>query len=109
MKKMPQHFPEINRPNRTAMFSETAGNLLKFLLETLFLYTVPFVILGKVSSTQKEIVPKMLMESCSSKNALYIAKRIVAGYTNFDKPLTQLYLIWISLLRLISKKLILGY
>lgn len=78
MKKMPQHFPEIHRPNRTAMFSETAGNLLKFLLETLFLYTVPFVILGKVSSTQKEIVPKMLMESCSSKNALYIAKRIVA-------------------------------
>ena len=31
------------------------------------------------------------------------------GYTNFDKPLTQLYPIWISLLRLISKKLILGY
>ena len=80
------------------MFSWTVANLLIFLFETLFLYTVLLVILEKVSSTQKEIGTKMLNVNFS-KNALCIAKRIEklqltdqTGYTIFDNPLIQLSL-----------------
>ena len=103
MMNMLQDFSEIYRPDRTAMFSEIVGNLFTFLFETLFLYNVPVVILGKVSSTQKEIVPKMLNVNIS-KNALYIAKWVrklqlidETGYTIFDKPLIQLNTTWLSL------------
>ena len=56
-----------------AMISEFFGNLVTFSLETLFLYIVPLATLGKVSNTQKKVLPKILKENSSSKSALDIA------------------------------------
>lgn len=80
-------------------------DLLTFLLETLFLYTVPLLTLGKVSNTQKKVLPKILKENCSLNSALDIAKWIEklqsadgTGYKIFDNSLTQLNTIWLGLL-----------
>ena len=84
----------------SAMISEFFGNLVTFSLETLFLYIVPLVTLGKVSNTQK-----ILKENSSSKSALDIAIWIEklqstdgTGYKIFDNSLTQLNTIWLGLL-----------
>ena len=106
MMEMLQHLPKLSHsPVFSVIVSEFVGNLLTFLLETLFLYTVPLVILGKVSNTQKEVLPKILKESCSSKNALDIVNRIEklqstdgTGYTILNNSLTELNSIWLSLL-----------
>lgn len=80
-------------------------DLLTVLLETLFLYTVPLLTLGKVSNTQKKVLPKILKENCSLNSALDIAKWIEklqsadgTGYKIFDNSLTQLNTIWLGLL-----------
>ena len=98
MIEMLQDLPKLSHlPVYSVMVSEFLGNLLIFLLETSFLYVVPLVTLGKVSNTQKAVLPKILKENCSSKNALDIANRIEklqstdgTGYTIFDNSLTQL-------------------
>ena len=100
-----QHLPKCSNAKDSVMISKFVGNLLTFLLETIFLYTVPLATLGKVSNTQKKVLPKILKESCSSKSALYFANRIEklqstdgTGYKIFDNSLTQLNTIWLGLL-----------
>ena len=106
MMEMLQHLPKLSHLTvYPVVVSEFVGSLLTFLLETLFLYTVPLVTLGKVSNKQKEVLPKILKGNCSSKNALDIANRIEklqsidgTGYTIFGNSLTQLNTIWLILL-----------
>ena len=56
-------------------------DLMTFLLETLFLYTVPLLTLGKVSNTQKKVLPKILKENCSLNSALILQ----SGLKNYSQ------------------------
>ena len=102
-----QVLPKLSYSKDYSVFSvlKVVGSVLTLLPETILLYSVPLVTLGKVSNKQKEVLPKILKGNCSSKNALDIANRIEklqstdgTGYTFFANSRTQLNTILLTLL-----------
>ena len=93
-------------PIYPVIISEFVGDVIIFLSETIFLYTLPLTILGKVSTAEMKVVAKVLKVSCKgdAKALLDIANRLEklqqvegVGYTLFGKPLTEIKTVWYTL------------
>lgn len=94
-------------PDYPIILADLVGSSVIFLCETIFLFLVLSLTLGKVAYNQKMIVPYILMLSCQEKERelFTVASRIEklqlthsVGYTLFRASLTELNTVWLTVL-----------